>query len=116
TGPAIGAKGLSSCGRLSKERRSQRLLPIPAMHERRPGRSRKPTVLTRSSSPSSAEQAVASADGSLPTVTTRKTAARDRGASMLCASIGTLSQFLSDITRCSVFLLFARLKTTLVDD
>ncbi|MGN6411502.1 MAG: hypothetical protein ACTHK9_08645 [Nitrobacter sp.] len=34
---------------------------------------------------------------SLATVTTRKTAARDRGASMLCASIGTLSQFFPDI-------------------
>src|SRR5262245_58006613 len=62
------------------------------MHDRRAERSRKPTVLTRSSSPSSAEKTLASAAGSLAALTIRKTAARDRGASMLCASIGTLSQ------------------------
>src|SRR5262245_58451920 len=54
------------------------------MHDRRAERSRKPTVLTRSSSPSSAEQTLASAADSLAALTIRKTAARDRGASMLC--------------------------------
>src|SRR5262245_64385463 len=73
------------------------------MHDSRAERSRNPTVLTRSSSPSSAKQTFARAFGSLATVTTRKTAARDRGASMLCASIGTLSQFLFDIRMLHAF-------------
>src|SRR5258708_9010196 len=67
------------------------------MHERRPESSRNPTVLTRPSSPSSTEATFARALCSLATVTTRNTAASDSGASMLCASIGTLSQFLPDI-------------------
>ena len=62
------------------------------MHDSRPERSRNPTVLTRSSSPSSTEQTFARAASSSATVTTRKTAASDNGASILCASIGTLSQ------------------------
>src|SRR5262249_49291833 len=66
-------------------------------------RSRNPTVLTRSSSPSSAKQTFVRAVSSLATVTTRKTAARDRGASMLCASIGTLSQFFVDIANAPRF-------------
>src|ERR1700761_8923638 len=68
---------------------------MPAMHDSRAGRSRNPTVLMRSSSPSSAAQACARSLRSAPTVTTRKIAARESGASMLCASIGTLSQFFS---------------------
>src|SRR5262249_10742316 len=67
------------------------------MHDSWAERSRNPTVLTRSSSPSSAKQTFVRAVTSLATVTTRKTAARDKGASMLCASIGTLSQFFFDI-------------------
>src|SRR5262249_700386 len=67
------------------------------MHDSRAERSRNPTVLTRSSSPSSAKQIFVRAVGSLATVTTRKTAACDRGASMLCPSISTLSQFFFDI-------------------
>src|SRR5882724_3188063 len=68
------------------------------MHDRRPARSRKPTVLTRSSRSPSTEATFASAAGSRATVTTRKTAAVDSGASTLCASIGTRSQFLPDIS------------------
>ncbi len=99
----IGANGRSSFGRVPESRRSQRSRPIPAMHDSRPERSRNPTVLTRSSSSPSTEPTFARAAGSFATVTTRKIAASDNGASMLCASIGTLSQFFPDIFGFSAF-------------
>src|SRR5262249_19689384 len=83
---------------LVEVKRSQRLQPIPTIHDSRAERSRNPTVLTRSSSPSSAKQTFVRAVSSFATVTTRKTAARDRGASILCASIGTLFQSFSGIS------------------
>src|SRR4051812_49255802 len=74
------------------------------MHDRRPLRSRNPTVLTRSSRSLRTEATLASAADSPATVTTRKTAAVDNGASTLCASIGTRSQFLPDIFEVSACL------------
>jgi hypothetical protein len=100
TAPSIGVNGLSSCGHFSKWRGSQRSRPIPTMHDSRPERSRKPTSLTKSSRPTSTEQTLARVARSLATVTTRKTAARDRGRrrsarrSVLCPNSSLASELL----------------------
>src|SRR5579863_4951789 len=69
---------------------------MPAMQDRRPESSRNPTVLTRSSSPPSTEHVLVRAACPSATPTTRNMAACDSGASMLCVSIGTLSQLFPD--------------------
>jgi hypothetical protein len=88
TGPLIDAKTSSSCGRFSKWRRSQRSRPIPTMHDRRAERSRKPTVLPRSSSPSSAEQTLASAAGWLATVRSVLRSCHELGSLLLLFQCG----------------------------
>lgn len=50
--PSMGTKGRSSFGRFPVWKRSHSADPSAVMHDSRPLRSRKPTVLIRSSSPS----------------------------------------------------------------
>ena len=77
--------------------------PIPTTHDSRPPRSRKPTFLTRSPTAPSTSRMPASASSPSPAASTRNTAARDSGASTLCASIGTRSH-----APCSMAPMFAR--------
>ena len=92
TGPRISAKGRSCAGRRDCPNRSQAALPMATLQERRPCKSRNPTV--RTSPPISAItlRTLWIASGALPIDETRNTAARERGAIMLCGSIGTRSE------------------------
>src|SRR5262245_48474721 len=104
TGPRIGANGRRSSGRRPGDRRSHSAAPTPTTHDSRPPRSRKPTFLTRSPTAPSVSRTRATSASVSPTATTRNTAARDSGASTLCASIGTRSHGPCDMAEIVMFL------------